>query len=118
MASTTAPTEDEIREAVRRASDTSRFDVGQLVYDLLRPLHYVRPAERGPAYGDGPKLWDDLRPSQAARLDDLSDAVYTEGNSLEATLIETLREMVIRAALTFATEYPDAPRAKVAEAIA
>ena len=54
--------------------------------DLIRLVDYVPPAERGPAYDA--RLWDDLRPAEAARLDELLDGVYDldDGSWREITL--------------------------------
>ena len=106
----TAPSEQEIREAVQAALDDSSVDIGEWVHTMLAPLLFVPPGERGPAYEVG--LWDDLRPSQAERLDNLIEGVYIRIQPLEEEVTTKIREAIVEAALTFAAEYPDAPRGR------
>lgn len=106
----TAPTEAEIREAVTIARDSSpEIDIGQWVHDLGAPLSYVPPSERGSAPERG--LWTDLRASEEARLGDLFEDIYTMANAIEADAIKRITEALVAAALRFAAEFPDAPRA-------
>ena len=67
-------------------------------------LVYVPPGERGAGY-DG-ALWDNLRPSEAAELDDLCEGIMELGVRFEAMVYE----VVVAAARTFAERHPDAPR--------
>jgi hypothetical protein len=66
-------------------------------------------------YGDlsGAQPWRDLRPSEAFRLQSLiDDAIAAAVEVAQAAILDNLTA----AALTFAAEYPDAPRA-VPEAV-
>lgn len=109
----TAPTEAEIREAANAPVLTDSDEIGSLVYELLGPIRYLPPEEDSPGRSiSAGCLWDDLRPSQAARLQDLLDGIYTKTDTLiQKEVIPRIRELVVEAALTFAAEYPDAPRA-------
>jgi hypothetical protein len=112
MGTATAPlTEAAIREAVRSAA--AGADVGELVCEFLAPIRYVPRGERGPAYRGA--LWDDLRASETARLDAIIEQVYQD---LEGLICDSIETRVVAAALTFAAEYPDAPRAMGPEAVA
>lgn len=99
----TAPTEAEIREILAEAEP----DIGELISEFTNLLAYVPPGSRGPAYTPG--LWDDLRPSQENRLLDLLDNVYEE---LKEAIRKMIEDRVVAAALAFAAEFPDAPRAQ------
>ncbi len=102
-----APTEAEIREAIDAHLETIDADVDGLIHAFVGPITYVRPSERGPAYPA--TLWDDLRPSEQAHLEDLVEAVYTECSpAIERMLVEA----TVRADLAFAEASPDAPRAE------
>lgn len=109
----TAPTEAEIREAAQDAlravieEHGGGWDV-PWVYDLCTPIRYA--PDDGPMLDTSP--WTDLRPSQAARLDALVDGIYETADKLMAETAARVAEAVVEAALTFAAEYPDAPRAK------
>lgn len=107
-----APTEAEIRAAIDAAIDSSDIDIGHWVYEIIRPLLFVENARRGPAYDPAEQLWDDLSPSQARRLEELREAIYVDGvlQGLGLGLVARIREAAVRAALTFASEYPDASR--------
>lgn len=107
-ATATAPiTEDEIRAAIEASLDRAPSpDVGELIYEFLRVLRYEAPKDRGPNYGDC--LWDDLRPSQAAVLSARIDGIYLD---LEGPIEHMIIDAVTAAALAFAAEFPDAPRA-------
>lgn len=114
----TAPTEAEIREVALDAfrevmrEHASGWDV-PWVYDLSAPLRYEPPDEDGePALPWLVGLWTDLRPSQAARLSDLREAIYERADVLMVEAADRIVDAVVEAALTFAAEYPDAPRAK------
>jgi hypothetical protein len=106
-----APTEQEIRTAIQAALDDSDIDIGAWVHDLVRPLSYAPPEQRGNNYGGC--LWDDLRPSQAALLEALIEGIYNKVQPLEDDVTARIRESVVEAALEFAAAYPDAPRANV-----
>lgn len=98
----TAPTEAEIRQRI--ASDLRAIDFDALIHDAAAAINYVAPIDRGPAYRGA--LWDNLRPKEAARLEELLDAVYEADGALRVLLVDR----ITRAALTFAAEFPDAPR--------
>jgi hypothetical protein len=104
----TAPTEAEIREVVF-SLDVSQLDIGLWVYDLARPVRYLPPEQDFPAHAPG--LWDDLRPSQTARLDALMEEVYDKADAVQAETVAKIQEYIVGAAMQFAAEYPDAPRA-------
>ncbi len=109
----TAPTAAEIREAVDKlvAHRESYAEPSNLVYDLSAAIRYTPPDEDTPETISAECLWDDLRPSQAARLAELHEEVYTKFDALiEQEVVARLREFVVEAAMTFAAEYPDAPR--------
>lgn len=96
-------TEAEIRAEIDRTLDPIAADIGSLIYDYQGPINYVAPDQGEPA-----SLWRNLRPSEAQRLDELQGAMYRE---LEPVIDALIRDAVVKAALTFAAEYPDAPRA-------
>lgn len=105
---TAAPlTEAEIRAAIEDALDHSTIDIGQLIYSFLQPIDYIPEPERANCR---PALWDNLRPSEAARLSELVERVYCD---LEPEIERMIADAVVGAALAFAAEYPDAPRAIV-----
>ena len=79
------------------------------MFPLLQPLQYAPEDERLPSYRYG--LWDDLRPSEDAYLTGLCDAIYEEIQPIQRDVTARIADAVVRAALTFAAAYPDAPRA-------
>lgn len=97
------PTEAEIREVI---ADNTIFDA-----DFGTVIHrYVSAIAFGPdEYGidEDSRIWTDLRPSETKRLGDLIDEVYDLADKFQAEVVEA----TVRAALTFAAEYPDATRA-------
>lgn len=105
-----APTEAEIREAVYAVQPNAPEDhVGNLVYELCLPLRYLAPAED--QWLNKACLWDDLRPSEAARLDDLLEDVYEKVDVvIKQDVMNRIREIVVDAMLAFAKEYPEARR--------
>lgn len=109
----TAPTEQEIREAVQKQLDVLIAEDGTNTPDwiaaVLTPLRY-----NPPSMDYNPSLWADLRPSQEARLEALEEEVFRKADALMLEVAARLAEAVVEAALTFAAEYPDAPRAKEA----
>jgi hypothetical protein len=106
-------TEAEIQDAVIAAiKDSSSFDLGPLVHELCRPLHWSPVELRGENYVDG--LWVDLRPSEAEELANLVDAIYDQADSIHGEAVERIAKLVVAAGLQFAAEHPDAPRAKPA----
>jgi hypothetical protein len=118
MATATAPaalTEAEIRAAIEASLNigVNDADVGGLVCDFLRVIHYEAPKDRGPNYGGC--LWDDLKPSQAAILEARVEQVYLD---LDEPIERMIVDAVTAAALAFAAEFPDAPRAMVPAAVA
>lgn len=107
-----APTEAEIREAARRHLDrvlqsTELID-SPWVFDLAEPLRYTPPDEDG--WPRNHSLWDDLRPTQAARLNELIEDIWSKTDVLMVEAANRVVELVVEAGLTFAAEYPDAPR--------
>ena len=108
---TTTVTEAEIREAADAAVADKLADFGELVFPLSAPIRYLLPEEDPDRSLRRVGLWDDLRPSQAARLAELGEAIYTKSDLMQQDIIARIREFVVEAALTFAAEYPDAPRA-------
>ena len=106
-----APTEAEIRAAIEASLNigASGVEVGELVYDFLRVIRYEAPKDRGPNYGGC--LWDDLKPSQAAILEARIEQVYQD---LDGPIERMIVDAVTAAALAFAAEHPDAPRAGAA----
>jgi hypothetical protein len=119
MATATAQrpiTEADIRNhlAVRSEQyphDNPRKKMAEAISEAFDPIGYVQLSPEDEA-GFGSKvlsdLWDDLRPSEAKRLHDLIAEHVKE--ALEASWAAVVSE-VVAAALTFAAEYPDAPRA-------
>jgi len=95
-----APTEAEIRATLTEAND----DIGAVVYEFTRLVHYVPKEKRGPAWTPG--VWDDLRPSERDRLDSLLEECY----AIEEPIRQMILDRVTAAALTFAQEFPDAKR--------
>ena len=113
MTTATAPaplTETEIREAIEASLNRAPSpEVGELIYDFLRVIRYEAPKDRGPNYGGC--LWDDLKPSQAAILEARIEQVYQD---LDGPIERMIVDAVTAAALAFAAEHPDAPRAGAA----
>lgn len=77
------------------ASDTLEIDGGG-VWEALRAPH--RHA-----------VWTNLRPSEAARLVELTEAACDRA---EARCVAVILEELTAAGVEFAAEYPDAPRAE------
>lgn len=117
----TAPTEAEIREAIEDRNRRYRKDasdrLAEAVDTALDALAYI---EIDDGLGDHSgavvlsDLWTDLRPSEAARLRELIDVARQR---LLASLWPMVVDAALEAGVTFAREYPDAPRA-VQEAVA
>ena len=101
-----APTEEEIRAAIEVSADKRQADIGQLICAYTAPLEWEPSELRGPAYGGC--LWDNLRPTEAERLSAHLETVY---ESLDGPIERMIREAIVSAALAFAAECPDAPRA-------
>ena len=99
-------TEAIVREAVRGALERETTDVGALVDQYLGPIHWIPRGERVAGAYRG-ALWDDLRPSEAERLAELAGSVY----DLEESIERMITDAVVAAALAFAAEFPEAPRA-------
>jgi hypothetical protein len=95
----TAPTEQEIREAIDKAEVALRLDnaVGDAIYEAQQLLT---------------DLWatDDLRPSEQKALDEAIEPIYARGT---AHLAPFIVEELVAAGRRFAAEHPDAPRAKI-----
>jgi hypothetical protein len=110
----TPPTEAEIRQAlVERVSrsDSPHVKLGEAIDTAMDVVGYIELDMADdlsvPALSD---LWSDLRPSEARRLAEIVDEA--KDRALEAAW-EIIAEEAVQAALTFAAEYPDAPRARV-----
>ncbi len=108
-----APTEQEIREAIEATATSVVDHVHDGIRDAASPL--TNPAfltidateEWTPGLPDPADLWTDLRLSEAMRLRALTEeAIVRAGQRCEAIILEELTG----AGVTFATEYPDAPR--------
>lgn len=107
-----APTEAEIRAAVAGAVIDCGYDIGDAAFALAAPIRYLTPAEDPEHVLSTHCLWDDLRPSQAERLSELMEEIFTKGDLIiEQEVLPRIRGLVAEAALTFAAEFPDAPRA-------
>jgi hypothetical protein len=104
-----APTEAEIRTAVEGALGRSReIDVGSWVHELVQPIAYYPPEDRINRPPDC--LWDNLRPSEAERLSALVEQIYVAADEWETYVVQQITERILAAGLTFASEFPDAPR--------
>lgn len=100
----TAPTEAEIRALIE---SKSKADFGAQIFEITGPVDYFYeddPPREGPEDG----LWHDLRPSQQRRLRELLNGIYDLADEYERRVVDA----TVQAVLTFAAEYPDAPRAK------
>jgi hypothetical protein len=95
----TAPTEAEIREAVQKRLNHVVEIEGTHTPDwiaiLLDPLRYLAPDPDLDGYN--PSIWEDLRPSQAARLDALDDWVFGKADAMMLEGAERLAEYVVEA---------------------
>ena len=111
----TAPTEQEIREAIRLRIE--RYPEDNPLVALRDAVEGMADFMGGPAYDilgspDEPPdteigIWTDLRPSEARVL----DAIYkvaVEDAVTAAVLVIT--DQLVGAALGFARQHPDAPR--------
>ena len=112
----TAPTEAEIRalfaeyNVERDLFSELEEEVGKAV-DAATDMIYV-PDEQTIGV---PFIWDNLRPTERERLDYLIESVFNEINhGAVPKLVSLIVEQTIQAALTFAAEYPDAPRVREA----
>jgi hypothetical protein len=109
-----APTEAEIRATIEtylaewpRPSD----DLREVIVSFGDPVEYqVRPDEvTGRLIEYGNDVWTDLVPSQARRISQLMATAQERAfQRARAAIIEEY----VSAALAFAAEFPDAPRAK------
>lgn len=115
---TTAPTEAEIRAVLAgrwsadgelRSTETYRRleEAGSLA---VAPLWWEAPDVPDDSHSDesGDEIWSDLRPSEATRLHELIGEAQKRAEQL---CIEAIANELTAAALAFAAEYPDAPRA-------
>lgn len=93
---TTAPTEEEIRAAIAREWRTS-ID-----------LDFSDAFTRCMTLADGMYDLEDLRESEVDRLNELT---YAAVDPIRADARRQINEALVSAALTFAAEHPDAPRA-------
>jgi hypothetical protein len=124
----TAPTEQEIRAEVLedgmewpKVGGTYATRIRDVIQDWAAPLwsaafHALEsPDERSADDGSATALWTDLRPSEAVELKAaVMAAIGRAADRCAAIVVDELTS----AGVEFAQRYPDAPRAKVAEAIA
>lgn len=110
-----APTADELRSLLRQVADGDRsgdIDIGAWVYRVTQPIHYAEPGEGGDEPG---VLWTcmyrNLTMAECKRLSGLLEGVYREADAIQEEAIARIIELAVSAGLTFAEEYPDAPRA-------
>ena len=112
-----APTEVEIRAAIadritKYPHDNARVKLEYAVDQIFDVVVYVDLDENGrvdlrvPALSD---LWADLRPNEIERVREL--IAEAKGRALDAAW-PVIADQVVAAAVAFAAEYPDAPRAK------
>lgn len=113
----TAPTEAEIREAIRRRLTIWPHDNPMekvlegidALFDIVRPYGIDHPdpfTEELP--GPGPyDLWQDLKPSEERRRREIHDLAVERA---EARVRELLEAEIVAAALLFASEFPDVRR--------
>ena len=96
------PTEGEIRALINE--NLGPFEVGEAISQVTALISYddADPVHEG-------RLWTNLDPSEQARLEELIDTVYDMADAFEAQVVDA----TIHAALTFAAEYPNAPRASL-----
>jgi hypothetical protein len=95
------PTEEEIRGLINE--NLGPFDVGEAIAQVTALISYDDdPVHEG-------LLWTNLDPSEQARLEELIDTVFDMSDSLEAQVVDA----TVRAAMTFAGEYPKARRARL-----
>ena len=113
-----APTEEDIRVAIegaeqRYASDcaaASLREATQKVVDVLDDTGFDGVEDRSqPGSHSRIGLWEDLRPSQKARLRELLRAAQERANARAWTVIV---DEIVAAGLEFGREFPDAPRAQ------
>jgi hypothetical protein len=115
----TPPTEAEIRQALaefvaepmKHGDDSPRAKLDEAIDKAMDVVGYVHidPVDEI-AVTTCSDLWSDLRPSEARRLAEI--VAEAKDRALEAAWVVIVKE-VTRAGLTFAAEYPDAPRARV-----
>lgn len=122
----TAPTESEIRTALRQRveaypadnpKDTLREAVRSWAATLISPafdtLESIDPRD-GPTSSEPDDLWRDLRPSEAVTLRDLARAAIERAiERCDAVILDELTAAGVR----FAMEHPDAPRAAAREKV-
>jgi hypothetical protein len=102
-----APTEAEIRAII----DAHAIgDPLELAYNITQAVHYIPEGERT---GGENRLYVNLRHSEAERLGELLDDVFT----LAEKVAKQLEDATVAACLQFAAEYPDAPRAEVPQPV-
>jgi len=100
-----APTEAEIRAILQAVEEEIDENLGEVVNVATSLIDYEVPERRGEAYSGS--VWDDLRESEANRLRLILDEC---AHDLYKDLTRLIIDRVTAAALTFAAEYPDAPR--------
>ena len=115
-----APTEEEIRAALA-GRWTNPADAALWVKDIDRRLEEAVSLAVAPLWWEAPsvdevdsvesgdKVWSDLRPSEATRLHTL---VGEAEQRAQGRCHEVILDELTAAALAFAAEHPDAPRAK------
>jgi hypothetical protein len=115
-----APTEEEIRAAIEAEiaeypSDNGLRNLGEAIDRLADPIDWHLSGdedesdEDGTPHQLGDNVWRNLRPTEAARL-----RLLVERAKLSAFAMarEAIVREIVAAGLTFAAEYPDAPRAR------
>lgn len=103
----TAPTEADIRAVIDRHKDDRRPDPWDFASAFTSAVDYIPEDERG--IGEN-HVWANLRPSEEARLNELLSEVFNLASREVEALEQRLWEATVNAAMTFAAEYPDAPR--------
>lgn len=114
-----APTEEEIRRLLAERLAKYPRDGGEEhlneavdeMFDLIDycPLNQQEAFDQWPHTAIGDDVWADLRPTEWKRLGDIvHEAKARAYDRARALIIDEL----VNAALVFAAEYPDAPRAR------
>jgi hypothetical protein len=111
-------TEQEIRAALERKitswpEDNGEEELADAIRKFSSPIRYTPlPRHEWQDWGAralNTELWDDLRPNEAERLNELVEGAVKRAHEQARAVI--LHELVV-AGLVFAAEYPAAPRGK------
>ena len=110
-ATVTAPTEEEIRAAIAREWGRRPFRDSITGQPTGLPIEGHYSDGVGACVGLLDDLYDrdDLRKSEQDRLDEL---VYQAVDTIRDETRHRINEAIVAAALAFAAEHPDAPRAE------